>query len=95
MPSSPPQVSQHRKQLSGSRHPFGHELAQVSELAEEFSLATKAEISAASKAMQAEEQELRSRGLLKYSADDYMSDIRGLANLIFGEAQHSMSPVWI
>jgi hypothetical protein len=94
MPASPPQAQQHRKQLSGSRHPFGQELAQVSELAEEFSIATKAEITAASRAMQEEEQELQFRGLLKFSADDYMSDLRGLASLIFGEVR-SAGPIWI
>jgi hypothetical protein len=95
MPGSPPQVQQHRKELSGSRNnPFGQELAQVSELAEEFSIATKAEISAASKAMLEEEQVLQARDLHKFSAEDYMSDIRELASRFFGEIKPA-GPVWI
>lgn len=51
-------------------HPFGNELAQVNEVAEEFggSLAL----------LDDEEEEMRIKGLKKFSADDYVSEILGL-----------------
>jgi len=53
-------------------HPFGNELAQVTELAEEYGVQGQMEV------IDEEEQELLSRGLLKFGADEYMSEIMGL-----------------
>lgn len=53
-----------------SGHPFGKELAKVNEVAEEFG--------AASSVMDDEEQEILSKGLCKFSVEDYIIEIAGL-----------------
>lgn len=53
-----------------SDHPFGKELAQVNEVAEEFGATTSA--------LDEEEQEMMDKGLCKYSVDDYINEIAGL-----------------
>jgi len=70
-------------------HPFGPELAQVSELQEEFS--HKKETLTV---VDEEELELSSKGLLKFGADDYMSELQGLFISAFGDMPQ-MSTVWI
>lgn len=71
-------------------HPFGHELAQVSELAEEYGIpAQKMEV------IDPEEQDLLSRGLFKFRAEDYMSEIHGLFQNAFGETKPVMASMWI
>jgi hypothetical protein len=72
------------------RHPFGNELAQVSELAEEFSSSKDK-----SSIVDEEEQELVSKGLFKFRAEDYMSELQGLINSVFGEMHSASAPVWI
>jgi len=70
-------------------HPFGNELAQVSELAEEFGMTPqKMDI------LDAEEQELVSRGLFKFRAEDYMSEIHGLFQTAFCDTKPSVA-MWI
>ncbi|KAK3299066.1 uncharacterized protein B0H64DRAFT_89509 [Chaetomium fimeti] len=54
-------------------HPFGNELAQVSELAEEYGVQEQL-----ADAAEREEQAMLQKGLLKFTADEYMSDVRGL-----------------
>jgi len=68
-------------------HPFGNELAQVSELAEEF--AAHMDI------IDEEEQEVVSKGLLKFSAQDYMDEIQDLFISAFGELKPAMATIWI
>jgi len=70
-------------------HPFGNELAQVSELVEDYSL-SKVNLTVVDE----EEQELVSRGLFKFGADDYMSELQGLFISAFGEVPQP-STVWI
>jgi hypothetical protein len=71
-------------------HPFGNELAQVSELAEEYGITPqKMEL------IDKEEQELLSRGFLKFRAEDYMSEIRGFYLSTFGESRPAMASMWI
>ncbi len=53
-----------------SDHPFGKELAKVNEVAEEFG--------AISSLMVEEEEEILSKGLCKFSVDDYINEIVGL-----------------
>ncbi|KAH6854425.1 hypothetical protein B0I37DRAFT_30221 [Chaetomium sp. MPI-CAGE-AT-0009] len=87
-PSPPRQQSHPRPQRSNSNssrrelaeaqhqhlhHPFGNELAQVSELAEEFGVQEQLV-----DVTEREEQAMRQKGLLKFSADEYMSDVRAL-----------------
>ncbi|KAH6636697.1 hypothetical protein F5144DRAFT_190661 [Chaetomium tenue] len=54
-------------------HPFGNELAQVSELAEEYGVQEQM-VDVAER----EEKAMLQKGLLKFSADEYMSDVRAL-----------------
>jgi hypothetical protein len=63
-----------------NQHPFGNELAQVSEIAEEYGISQE-KMSIVDK----EEQELMSLGLFKFAAEDYMSEIHGLFISAFGD----------
>lgn len=72
------------------QHPFGNELAQVSEIAEEYGI-TKEKLAVVDE----EEQELVSRGLFKFRAEDYMSEIHGLFVSAFGDARPAMASMWI
>jgi hypothetical protein len=67
-------------------HPFGQELAQVSEIAEEYGVKEKLQV------IDEEEQELASRGLCKFSADDYLGEIQGLFSTLFFDAPTSRTP---
>ncbi|KAK4099735.1 hypothetical protein N658DRAFT_429052 [Parathielavia hyrcaniae] len=72
--------NQHQHQHQ-HQHPFGPELAQVSELAEEYGVkeqVTTVGTTDAGADDDAEEKELLARGLRKFSADEYLSEIRGL-----------------
>lgn len=80
------QVHAHAEALEG--HPFGSELAQVTELAEEYGVREKMQV------IDEEEQELLSRGLCKFSAQDYADEIRGLFADLVGETQ-ARSVMWI
>jgi len=71
-------------------HPFGNELAQVSELAEEYGI-SKEKLAVVDE----EEQELASRGLFKFRAEDYMSEIQGLFLSTFGDKRPAMASMWI
>ncbi|KAH8884009.1 hypothetical protein GQ53DRAFT_408625 [Thozetella sp. PMI_491] len=74
---SQPQLQQHRKDYSQT-HPFGKELAQVSEIAEEFGVKDRLNV------IDAEEKELQEMGLCKFRAEDYLDEIQGLYDSIFG-----------
>lgn len=69
----------HTSHVSHAPHPFGNELAQVSELAEEFGGNVHI--------VDEEERELVSLGLLKFGAEDYMNEIHGLFTSAFGEVR--------
>jgi len=71
-------------------HPFGNELAQVTELAEDYSISQETLA-----VVDEEEQELVSKGLFKFRAEDYMSEIQGLFTSAFGEAKPTMAAMWI
>jgi len=90
-PAAPPVFHSrdlHKKDYSES-HPFGHELAQVSELAEEYGIKDKLN------PMEQEEQELLQKGLKKFSAEDYLSEVRSLTSMFFAEAARPLAAVWI
>lgn len=72
------------------QHPFGNELAQVSELAEEYGISKETLA-----IVDEEEQELISKGLFKFRAEDYMSEIQGLFMSAFGDTRPAMSSMWI
>lgn len=74
------------------QHPFGQELAQVSELAEEYAGAGKRSRATVDE----DEQTLSSKGLLKFSADDYIGALQGLTASFFPERSHvQKTPMWI
>lgn len=86
---SPLSQSSHRKEFSQAQHPFGPELAQVTEIAEEYGV--KEQLNEVS----AEEQELAAKGLSKFSADDYLNEIHGLFSSFFGETKPMATAMWI
>lgn len=67
-----------------SSHPFGNELAKVNEVAEEFG--------AVSAVLEEEEQYLISRGLHKFSAEDYINEIYGLSGGVY---EGRLANAWI
>ncbi|KAK4131929.1 hypothetical protein BT67DRAFT_139068 [Trichocladium antarcticum] len=73
---SPPRPQ--RKDYPESQHPFGHELAQVSEIAEEYGVREHVV-----DVVRAEQEVMLARGLLKFSADEYMSEVSGLFATFF------------
>ncbi|QUC18715.1 uncharacterized protein UV8b_02956 [Ustilaginoidea virens] len=78
-------------QPSKDTHPFGQELAQVTELAEEYVNSSRLCV------IDEEQQYLTSRGLCKFSPSDYMSAIQDVAGTFFPERIHATSttPLWI
>ncbi|KAH8648970.1 hypothetical protein BGZ60DRAFT_534827 [Tricladium varicosporioides] len=73
-------------------HPFDNELAQVTEVAEDYGI-TQDKMAVVDE----EEQELVSRGLFKFRAEDYISEIQGLFASAFGDARPSAmsTSMWI
>ena len=95
--SSVPSFSSHKKEYSES-HPFGQELAKVSELVEEFKdetiLEEESEQAPSANPLYAEEErDLARQGLKKYSAESYISDIQSLMSSFF--AVERPMAVWI
>ncbi|KAI0483071.1 hypothetical protein GGR56DRAFT_222872 [Xylariaceae sp. FL0804] len=72
-----------------SQHPFGHELAQVSELAEELGIQDKLQM------IDEEEQQLLAEGLHRFHAEDYLAELQGLEPLFFRPSRSIMQAVWI
>jgi len=68
-------------------HPFGNELAQVTELAEEYGQGNM-------QIIDEEERELISRGLFKFDAEDYMSEIESYFTAAFCDPA-PMRTMWI
>ncbi|PBP27146.1 hypothetical protein BUE80_DR001927 [Diplocarpon rosae] len=71
-------------------HPFSNELAQVTEIAEDYGI-TRDKLAV----IDEEEQYLISHGLFKFGADDYMSEIHGLFLNTFGPVKPAMPSMWI
>ncbi|EKJ77801.1 hypothetical protein NXS19_000547 [Fusarium pseudograminearum] len=87
-PAPPPSFQQ--RALKDS-HPFGHELAQVTELAEEYSARPL------SKEEEEDNRYIKSKGLNKFSAEDYLGDVQNLIFSFFPEVSHAKptTPQWI
>lgn len=68
-------------------HPFGKELAKVNEVAEDFG-ATMA-------VMDEEEQEILSKGLHKFSVNDYINEIAGLYGGVFDGQLGMLANPWV
>ncbi|KIV87649.1 hypothetical protein PV11_03181 [Exophiala sideris] len=68
-------------------HPFGRELAQVNEVAEEFG--------ATARLLEEEEQEILSKGYHKFDVEEYLDEIAGLYGGIFEDQLGSIAKPWI
>ncbi|KAK1828259.1 hypothetical protein QBC39DRAFT_157712 [Podospora conica] len=80
----------HKTDFSQAQHPFGLELAQVSEIAEEYGVKEKLN------ELETEEKELVAKGLNKFTAEDYLGEINSLISSFFTDA-NPMPPaaLWI
>ncbi|OTB08696.1 hypothetical protein M426DRAFT_7422 [Hypoxylon sp. CI-4A] len=87
--SPPPARPSFRRDYSEAQHPFGQELAQVSELAEELGVKEKMQV------IDEEEQELISRGLCRFQPEDYLAEVQGLFSTFFKPEPAASAPVWI
>ncbi|KAI2629600.1 hypothetical protein GGR54DRAFT_269002 [Hypoxylon sp. NC1633] len=87
--SPPPARPSFRRDFSDTQHPFGQELAQVSELAEELGVKEKMEV------IDEEEQQLISQGLCRFRPEDYLAEVQGLFSTFFKPEPAEIEPVWI
>ncbi|KAI1209095.1 uncharacterized protein F4807DRAFT_109980 [Annulohypoxylon truncatum] len=87
--SPPPARPNFRRDYSDTQHPFGQELAQVSELAEELGVKEKMQV------IDEEEQELIAKGLRSFRPEDYLAEVQGLFATFFKPEPAAMAPVWI
>ncbi|KAI8274528.1 hypothetical protein K4K59_010472 [Colletotrichum sp. SAR11_240] len=80
------QQQQPRQEKPVESHPFGRELAQVTEIAEEFGIKDRV--------MDEEERVLKAQGLCKFAAEEYLSEVQSLFNSFFHDkpASHSHAP---
>jgi hypothetical protein len=85
---SPPRPQ--RRDYPETQHPFGPELAQVSEIAEEYGVKEQV-----ANVIDAEEEVMLAKGLLKFSADEYMSEVSGLFSTFFPQPLKSATTTWI
>ncbi|KAI1382332.1 hypothetical protein F4677DRAFT_23352 [Hypoxylon crocopeplum] len=87
--SPPPARPSFRRDFSETQHPFGNELAQVSELAEELGVKEKMQV------IDEEEQQLVSQGLCRFRPEDYLAEVQGLFSTFFKPEPSEIAPVWI
>lgn len=81
------------QRVSKEQHPFGQELAQVTELAEEYSAGHQL-----NKIDEEDVKLMETQNLCKFSADDYLSAIQDLTMSFFPERKHTITapaPLWI
>jgi hypothetical protein len=76
-------------------HPFGQELAQVTEIAEEYGIReSKLEVDVVDPEESPEERELREKGLCKFGAEEYMLEIEGFYREMLGVPE-PLRTMWI
>ncbi|KAL7927910.1 hypothetical protein ACQKWADRAFT_17185 [Trichoderma austrokoningii] len=82
-----------RRHVAKDSNPFGAELAQVTELAEEFSSRSQRE------QMEEDVEYIRSNNLVRLRPDDYLGMVQSLSSFFFSEASHPVAkaaaPLWI
>ncbi|KAI5466163.1 hypothetical protein BGZ63DRAFT_349070 [Mariannaea sp. PMI_226] len=88
---SPPTVHQRSYKEPPQSHPFGKELAQVTELAEEY------RVSASNKEDDEDNMYIKAKSLVKFTADDYLNDVQSLLTSFFPEMTHAkpVTTMWI
>jgi len=84
-----PKIRQKAPSVSVQQHPFGPELAQVTELAEEYGGSIQ-EV----RIVDPEEADLINRGFLKFGVHDYLAEIQDLYATAFDEPV-SNNMLWI
>lgn len=72
---------------ANAHHPFGKELEQVDEVAEEFGVRGSL--------LEEEERILREHGLQKFAVQEYIAEIEGLFGGVFEDRLIPMGPMWI
>ncbi|KAI0136421.1 hypothetical protein BJ170DRAFT_589402 [Xylariales sp. AK1849] len=92
--TSAPTTRQHfQRDVGGpvAHHPFGQELAQVTEIAEDFGVKDQLRV------LDDEEQELERKGLRRFRAEDYLTEVHGLFSAFFTTEPRPMQaqPIWI
>ncbi|EHK16788.1 uncharacterized protein TRIVIDRAFT_210824 [Trichoderma virens Gv29-8] len=93
LPVQPPISAQHH--AAKDSNPFGPELGQLTELAEEYSSASQMEVA------DEDLEYIRAKGLVRLRPDDYLSMIQGLSSIFFPEPSHpapaiaAAAPLWI
>ncbi|KAK8872931.1 hypothetical protein PGQ11_003445 [Apiospora arundinis] len=83
------QRSTRRHDLSPSNHPFGQELAQVSEIAEDYGVSDKLDL------VREEQKELASKGLCCFKAEEYAAEVNSLFTTFFQSEPHRPQEIWI
>jgi hypothetical protein len=78
-----------RATVADTHHPFGKELEQLDEIAEEFGGVVR------DAAREADMRVMKHRGLKKFCADDYMSDLTGLFAHYFPAPMAAKPVGWI
>lgn len=90
VPTSPTPRFRRPTEVPESQHPFGQELAKVSELAEELGVKDKLQD------FDDEEGQLIAKGLRKFKAEDYLAEIHELlSSFLVPEPMPPQQPVWI
>lgn len=91
IPADPSYVRQmsYRRSETTAAHPFGKELEQVSEIAEDYGVKDKLQV------IDEEEQELVAKGLCLFRAEDYLAEVQGLISTFFTPEPRQAHPVWI
>ncbi|KAL7936046.1 hypothetical protein V8C35DRAFT_247702 [Trichoderma chlorosporum] len=91
LPVQPHNSAQHH--AAKDSNPFGPELGQLTELAEEYSSASQFEVA------DEDLDYIRSKGLVRLRPDDYLSMVQSLSSIFFSEPSHpapaASAPLWI
>lgn len=87
----PAPITMHQQLTQNDPHPFGQELAQVTELAEEYGVRSHM------RSADDDDEYLQKRGLAKWTPGDYLSEIQALTATFFPESLHARTPtpLWI
>lgn len=90
-PPRPPPLSPVAPIPAVQSHPFGQELAQVTELVEELS------VKKPTKAMEEDEKYITSKGLARFGVNDYLNMVDDIATSFFPDTNHirAAGPMWI
>lgn len=83
------QRSIRRHELTPSTHPFGQELAQVTEIAEDYGVSDRLDL------VREEQKELVSKGLCCFQAEEYAAEVHSLFTTFFKPEPSYQQEIWI